>query len=185
MKKRIFRLDVILIIIALSILIGIVLGLIAKKIDKGIYPDDYSEIVEKYSLEFSVPENMIYATIKVESDFDKNACSNAGAIGLMQMLPSTYEWLADRLGESFKESKLYDPDTSIKYGTYYLQYLYARFGSWELASIAYNWGEGNLSSWLSENSYSDGDYEKIPVKETREYVKRINEARKMYSKLYD
>lgn len=185
MKRRIFRIDVVLIIIVLSILIGAIFGLIAKKIDKGIYPDDYSEIVEKYSLEYSVPEDVIYATIKVESDFDKNACSDAGAVGLMQMLPSTYEWLSGRLGEKANESQLYDPDTSIKYGTYYLQYLYARFGSWELASIAYNWGEGNLSKWLSENSYQEGDYEKIPVGETREYVKRINKARKMYFELYN
>ena len=102
----------------------------------------------------------------------------------MQMIPSTYEFLSKKLGETPVTSLLYDPQTNIKYGAYYLQYLYARFGSWELALAAYNWGEGNLSSYISENGYTEGDYKKIPVKETRNYVKKVLYLWEKYEQLY-
>ncbi len=185
MKKQIFTLKTVFAIIAISVLLGLLIGFAVHHISKLFYPDDYSNFIEEYSEKYSVPADLIYATIKAESNFDKKAKSEAGALGLMQMLPSTYKWLAEeKLDEKYKENGLYDPETSIKYGTYYLSYLHARFGSWELASIAYNWGEGNLSKWLKENDYKDGDYEKIPVGETRKYIEKINEYREKYSELY-
>ena len=81
----------------------------------------------------------------------------------MQVLPSTYEWLAKINGEIPFTSALYDPDTNIKYGTYYLQYLYSKFGTWEKALVAYNWGEGRLADFIEENGYEEGDYTLIPL----------------------
>ena len=113
------------------------------------------------------------------------AQSSAGAVGLMQIMPSTYEWLAQaKFKESADVSLLYNPEVNIRYGTYYLQYLYAKFGTWEKALIAYNWGEGNFMRFMEENGYTEGDYNSIPVAETRNYVKKVLHHWKKYEDLY-
>ena len=184
MRKKIFKTSVVLIILALSILLGFFVNLLLSAVDRIAYPKKYMDVVIRYSNEFSVPSELILATIKVESNFKTDALSSAGAVGLMQMLPSTCEWLAKSLGDDYDPSMLYDPETNIRYGTYYLQYLYSRFGSWEKASIAYNWGEGNFSNFLEENGYTEGDYSSIPVRETRNYVEKINKIKIKYQNLY-
>lgn len=183
--RSIFDARVVLIILISAILLGIFGDLILTGIDKLIYPDSYRELVEKYSKEYSVPAELIFAVIKVESDFTPDAKSSQGAIGLMQVLPTTYEYVAELLGERAFTPLLYDPETNIKYGTYYLQYLYSRFGSWERALAAYNWGEGNLKNYIDENGYDDGDYTRLPSKETRNYVGRVLDYREKYAELYD
>ena len=105
-------------------------------------------------------------------------------MGLMQLMPSTYEWLAEINGEIAFTSALYEPEVNIKYGTYYLQYLYSKFGTWEKALVAYNWGEGRLQNYIKENGYEDGDYTEIPVKETRNYVKKVLHHWEKYKELY-
>ena len=170
MKKNKHDARVFIIILILALVLGIVANFVIDAIYRLVYPEDYQQIVEKYAEAYSVPKELIFAVIKVESDFNPTDVSSAGAVGLMQMLPSTYEWLTTKLGDSYSQDDLYDPETNIKYGTYYLQYLYARFGSWEKAIIAYNWGEGNFSEFLSEEGYTEGDYDSIPVKETKNYV---------------
>ena len=86
---------------------------------------------------------------------------------------------------------LYDPETNIKYGTYYLSRLYNRFGDWDTALAAYNGGEGNVSEWLKDKKYSDDGIklktDKIPdeFSETKNYVKKVNKALKKYKELYN
>lgn len=184
MKRKIFNTSSVLIILVISILLGFFFSLITSTIEKGTYPKKYSDFVSKYAREYSVPEEIVYATIKIESNFDPDVVSHAGAIGLMQMIPSTCEWLSGKLGDEFDPNMLYDPETNIKYGTYYLQYLYSRFGSWEKASIAYNWGEGNFSKFLEEHGYRHGDYSSIPVKETRSYIEKVTKAKIKYQTIY-
>lgn len=185
MKKRIFKAQTVLIILIVALLLGALFDLVYRAAETNlIFPKKYSELVSKYSKEFSVPEELIYATIKVESGFKSDAVSSVGAIGLMQMLPETYEWLAEKRGEKYDPALLYDPDTNIRFGTYYLQYLYSRFGSWEKATIAYNWGEGNFSAFLASQKYIEGDYSSIPVAETRAYVEKVNNFKEKYKSLY-
>jgi soluble lytic murein transglycosylase len=160
------------------------LNLLIICVERIIYPEDYYELVELYSKKHAVPKELVFAIIKTESNFDKNAKSHAGAMGLMQMIPSTYEFLSSKLGETPVTSLLYDPETNIKYGTYYLQYLYSKFGSWELVLAAYNWGEGNLSRFIEANGYDEGDYKNIPVSETRSYVKKVLHRWEKYEQLY-
>lgn len=184
----------ILILIAVAIAVGFLFDFICTQIELKIYPkpDQYVEFIEKYSKEYGVSEEMIYAVIKTESGFDSSAVSNKGAVGLMQMMPSTFEWLtADILRENLDRGMLYDPETNIKYGTYYLSRLYNRFGDWDTAIAAYNGGEGNISEWLDDTKYSaDGkklDIEKIPdeFSETENYVKKVNRAMNKYKELYE
>ncbi len=183
--SRIYNTRVVIILLILAFIIGFFGNLILKGIEKLIYPKDYYDTVVKYSEKYGVPTELILAVIKVESNFDSSAKSSAGAIGLMQIMPSTYEWLAEGLGDPTFSSMLYSPDTNIKYGAYYLKYLYSKFGSWERAIIAYNWGEGNFSSFLENDGYTDGDYSSIPIKETRNYVKKVISYWEKYEDLYN
>lgn len=183
------RILVVSIIVVLSIILGIVADLIWDSIDKKIHPNDYLEYVRQYAYEYNIPESIIFAVIKVESDFDPDAESSAGARGLMQMLPSTFEWLTgeEHLNENLPKSKLFTPEVSIKYGTYYLNYLYHKFDcNWNTALAAYNGGEGNVAKWLQDPEYSDGNGNliEIPFKETKNYVEKVNKERDTYKKLY-
>lgn len=184
MNKSKHDIRIFVIILILALVLGIVANFVIDAIYRLIYPEDYQIIVEKYAKKYSVPKELVFAVIKVESNFDPNVVSSAGAMGLMQMLPSTYEWLTSKLGDEYSQDALYDPETNIKYGTYYLQYLYSRFGSWEKAIIAYNWGEGNFSDFLASEGYTEGDYNSIPAEETRNYVKKVMHHWKKYKELY-
>lgn len=181
-KTRDIRVFIIILVVAL--ILGVVANAVIDAIYRLVYPEDYHSFVRKYAEKYSVPEELVFAVIKVESNFDPNVVSSAGAMGLMQMLPSTYEWLTTKLADEYSQDDLFDPETNIKYGTYYLQYLYSRFGSWEKAIIAYNWGEGNFGEFLNSEGYTEGNYDSIPVTETRNYVKKVMHHWKKYNELY-
>lgn len=180
------------IVIALIILGALAISLLANLgislIKKKIFPDDYLEHVEKYASEYNIPEYVILAVIKVESDFDPNATSRAGAMGLMQMLPSTFTWLSsfEHLNENLSYYKLYDPEVSIRYGTYYLRYLFEKFHDWDTVFAAYNGGEGNVAKWLADPEYSDekGNLTHIPFPETKKYVEKVNFSLDIYRDTY-
>lgn len=178
-----------ILVICISISLGVVINEVWTFIERKTHPVSYDEIISKYSAEYGVPKYVIYATINVESGFDPEAVSSAGAIGLMQMMPSTFEWLTDdeHLDEHLTYLSLTDPEVSIRYGTYYLAYLYRKFDyNWDTAFAAYNGGEGNVAKWLEDSKYSDGNgnLTKIPFKETRSYVKKINDNIDIYIRLY-
>ncbi len=185
---------IVLIVLVVSILFGFLFDIALMAVEKRIYqkPEEYVPFVEQYAEEFGVPVDLVYAVIKTESGFDSSAVSRKGAIGLMQMMPATFEWLTDDiLREYLGIGMLYDPETNIKYGTYYLSRLYNRFGDWDTALAAYNGGEGNVSEWLRDKKYSDDGIklktDKIPdeFSETKNYVKKVNKALKKYKELYN
>ena len=183
------RYIIIISIIIGSILLGAIIDFSWGSIEKKISPQKYSDYVRQYAYEYNVPESLIYAVIKVESNFDPNAYSSAGAMGLMQMMPSTFnEMTSDKyLGEGLDSDELFDPEVSIRYGTYYLKYLHGYFeGNWDNALAAYNGGMGNVKKWLSDSEYSDGNgnLTYIPFEETRDYVKKVQNAREIYKELY-
>ena len=148
-------------------------------------PLPYKDIVFKYSDEYDVPPEVIYAVMRVESAFRSDAVSHAGAVGLMQLIEPTFEWLQTKTGETLDASAMYDPDTNIKYGTYLLGWLYGRYGNWKTAWAAYNAGIGRVNGWLEDTRYSkDGELYDIPIEETRNYVRRVDEEREEYLRLY-
>ena len=179
---------IIIAILIASALIALLWVRIDTAITKNNYPtpERYNEPVELYSEEYSVPQDLVYAVIKIESKFKSDAMSERGALGLMQMLPETFFWLSKKTGDCYEdENLLYNPDISIKYGTYYLSWLYSRYNSWETAVAAYNAGHGNVDDWLKSDEYSkDGTLIYIPFKETREYVEKVKKARETYKELY-
>ena len=179
------------VMIALIAVLAIGLGFLADFLitclEKNSYPREYAEYVEVYAEAYGVPEGLVYAVIRTESSFDSGAVSPVGAVGLMQLMPSTFEWLTDdMLFEHLESGMLYDPETNIKYGTYCLSYLYDRYGDWDLVLAAYNGGLGNVDKWLEDPAYADGEggLKKIPFKETRQFVARVTDAWEMYERLY-
>lgn len=152
---------------------------------KFSYPVKYEEYVEKYSREFGVEQNLVYAIIKTESSFNPDAVSSANAGGLTQITPETFEWLKTKLGEENKDLSLFDPETSIKYGAFFISYLLDEFGDTDTAVAAYHAGRGRVNGWLEDKELSpDGKtLAKIPVPETAHYVKKINKALNVYNNL--
>ena len=182
---------VILVTLVISIVFGFLFDFICTRIELSIYPkpSEYKSFVAEYSEKYRVPENIVYAVIKVESKFDSSAESSVGALGLMQIMPDTFSWLTnDRLGDRFSVGMLYDPETNIKYGVYYLSWLYDKYADWDITLAAYNAGPRNVDKWLEDPTVSDletGKLINIPFKETREYVKKVNKALGKYESLYD
>ena len=177
----------VLIILVLSVVIGFAFSGALTLLERVTHPREYREFVECYAAEYGVPESIVYAVIKSESGFDSSAVSRVGAIGLMQIMPDTFEWLTSLTGEECETGLLYDPETNIRYGTYLLSILYRSYGRWETAYAAYNAGMGNVNEWLDTPEYTDenGVLVEIPFKETRSYVRSVTAAREVYERLYD
>ena len=157
-----------------------------KSVMRIIYPMKFTEYVEKYSSEYGIDANLLYAVIKTESSFNPDAVSNADALGLTQITPETFDWLRMKLGEEDKNLSLSDPETSVKYGAFFLSYLLEEFGSTDTALAAYHAGRGRVNGWLGDKEISpDGkNLENIPVAETAHYVKKVNKALNAYNNLY-
>ena len=150
---------------------------------KLAYPVRFKNETIKYAAEYGFDSRLILAVIKTESGFNKDAKSGAGALGLMQLLPSTADFIADKIEYGkLKDGDLFVPEINIKLGCAYLRYLADKFGVLRLALYAYNAGEGNVASWLINPEYSrDGEsLYKIPFKETENYYIKVSRAERIY-----
>ncbi|MBR1739577.1 MAG: lytic transglycosylase domain-containing protein [Ruminococcus sp.] len=154
------------------------------------YPTKYEEYVLKYSKEYDCDPVLVFSVINVESKFDPEATSKAGARGLMQIMSDAYDWIKFRLddGREHTYDDMYDPELNIQYGTYYLSFLMERYdGSIDLTAAAYNCGLGQVDSWLAEGiiSAEDFDPEDIPegFGETEYYVKKVRRNYNEYKKI--
>lgn len=178
MKKKKRKVLVLLIFIIISIFL---VKIIYNNVLNFVYRKDYSEYVEKYSKIYEVDEKLIYAIIKNESNFDNQAVSSVGAVGLMQIMESTAEDVAKDL--QIEEYDLHSPEDNIKIGTKYFSYLLEKYEKPSLALAAYNAGFGNVDNWIKDGIIkSDGsDYENIPYKETNMYVRKILRDYEIYS----
>lgn len=129
---------------------------------------------------------LVYAVMKAESGFSESAKSSAGAVGLMQLLPSTAEFICRRNGLKFEPDRLTEGEYNVRLGRLYLAYLSDRFGETETALAAYNAGEGVVSKWLKDAAISpDGKkLAAIPYPETADFVKKVIKFRNFYKFLY-
>lgn len=141
------------------------------------FPRPYRGIVERSGLSPA----LAYAVMKAESNFEESAVSSAGAVGLMQLLPSTAQFIAERSGIPFLPERLTDGEYNTRLGCAYLAYLLERFEE-ETALAAYNAGEGTVQGWLSDPRCSEDGRTliRIPYAETRRYLKKISFFRKIY-----
>jgi soluble lytic murein transglycosylase len=142
------------------------------------YPLRYSEYVRVHAREHGLDPALMAAVIYQESKFRPDAQSSSGAIGLMQLTPSTAHGIAIRTGgDAFRTSDLYNPEINIRYGAWYLHNLFAKYHSERLVLAAYNAGQGNVDRWLAHD-------EPIQYAETRAYVSRVEHLKAIYRRAW-
>jgi soluble lytic murein transglycosylase len=152
------------------------------------YPRAYADQVTRYSKSFDIPNEIVWAIMRAESQYKRDVISPVGAMGLMQVMPNTALRVAQLLSdEKFEARKLMDPEPAIKIGSKYLQRLIKKFdGNMALVAASYNAGPHRVRSWLASFGQLDMDefIEHIPFLETRNYVKKVLLNYAVYSKLY-
>ena len=167
-------------------LLGCMCAFAGKTVMKTFYPQKYTDSVQTYADMFDVDERLVLAVIRTESSFDPDAVSDVGAKGLMQIMPDTLEWLCYRKGEYVSFETLSEPDTAIRFGTYFLHLLLEEFGDERAALAAYHAGRGSVLQWLSDPACSsDGKtLDTIPYPDTAHYVSKVERAKDVYQSLY-
>ena len=180
-----------ILVCGLIILILIVFLIVFKdKIQRIFYPKSYEEFVSMYSDEYGVDENLVFAVIKAESNFQEDAVSHKDALGLMQIMKETAEDVARKYNIEIdfnnSEREILNVQNNIKIGTKYLAVLLEKYKNMEVAVAAYNAGIGTVDNWIEKGIIkSDGsDIENIPYKETNNYVRKILRNYKVYQDLY-
>ena len=163
----------------------------------AIYPLKYEIEIKLNAQKFSVKPELVASIINAESKFKEKSISKKGAVGLMQLMPSTAKFAFEKLyGQEIEISQLYagkengilfDPAKNIEIGTFYLSYLFKKFNNLQLVICAYNAGEGKVRNWLSDERYSkDGQsLYKIPYKETSLYLEKVLRNLKVYEKKFN
>ena len=177
--------------VIIVLIIAILFVIFKDKLLKILYPKTYSEIISVYAEEYDVEENLIYAVIKAESNFESQAVSNRDAIGLMQIVEETAIDVAKKnnidIDTENIEEEILDIDNNINIGTKYLSTLLTQYGNIEVALAAYNAGIGTVNNWIEKQVIqADGsDIENIPYKETNNYVRKILRDYRIYNELYE
>ena len=143
------------------------------------YPLRYETIVPTHARNYRLDPALLAAVIYTESKFDANAHSDAGAIGLMQLLPDTAKGIALRTGgRRFVVADLYDPEINVRYGAWYLRHLLDRYHQDERTALAaYHAGQANVDKWRAEGVG-------IQFPQTRYYVDKVERLKRVYAKAY-
>ncbi|MDA0979172.1 MAG: lytic transglycosylase domain-containing protein, partial [Proteobacteria bacterium] len=148
------------------------------------FPVAYRDNFLAHAQRANIPVPWSMAIARQESAFMPDARSGAGALGLMQLLPSTAQLVARGIGVSYSDNtRLWEPDLNIKLGSHYLGSMLRRFNNNRiLASAAYNAGPGRVDRWLDPTIPFDVWIEVIPFSETRGYVQNILMFSTIYSR---
>ena len=156
------------------------------------HPLGYEPLIRQYASYYNLQSAYVAAIILNESDYNPKAVSSVGARGLMQLMPDTAEWIAGKLNDrTYSFEKMFDPETNIRYGCWYLNYLAGLFSGDPVAvTSAYHAGQGTVRGWLADGvSSTDGgktlNLETMPDGPTRKYARRVTNAYAIYDALYD
>lgn len=177
----------------LVVVAGVLYALYGEKgremLERTEYPLRYPEIVRGHAQQYDIDPALLAAVIYSESRFRPHVRSPQGAIGLMQLLPSTAKGIATRTGGSaFVASDLDDPEINVRYGSWYLRHLRQHYeglpNATTLALAAYNAGMANVDAWVANTK--PGQPLQIPpaFAETSDYLKGVEHARGIYERLY-
>lgn len=161
---------------------------LTEKMEKRTYPLFHTDIIVKEAAAYELDPYFVAAVIYCESSGRETVVSHKGATGLMQIMPKTGEWIAEKLEmDDYSEERLKEPEVNIRMGCWYLSYLFKRYeGNSVHALAAYNAGPGNVSKWLEDPQYTqDGQLTDIPFDETAAYVKKVLAAQEKYRELYE
>ena len=149
----------------------------------------WQDYIEKYAAQYNLQPAFVTAIIRNESSFRTAAESSVGARGLMQLMPDTAEWIAGKLDDtSYSFDRMYDAETNIRYGCWYLGYLSKLFhGDAMLVSAAYHAGQTTVTQWLSDPTKSaDGvslDLDALADGPTKQYIGRVTQTYGIYQSL--
>lgn len=181
------RLWIFALLVVLSAVICLTSALSYRSGLKLTHPVEYEKIVDENAQIYGVPKSLILAVIKTESNFQPDAQSDAGAQGLMQITPDTFAWLQTKLHVQCEAQAVFEPETAILFGTFFLQYLLEEFGDTQTALAAYHAGRGKVHEWLEDaaNSQDGKILTHIPSAETAHYVQKVCKAEARYHNLYE
>jgi soluble lytic murein transglycosylase len=182
----------------LGFLLGVVVAAVAvaatvapwadKAVQEVKLPLRHDDIIRQQAAEKSLDPALIAGVIYAESHF-RDQTSHAGAKGLMQLMPETADYIAEKSGgTAFEQGDLATPQVNISYGSWYLRYLLQKYdGNEVLALAAYNAGEGKVDEWVAVASTRGEPFRAarhIPFAETRNYVEKVLDARMKYRRTY-
>lgn len=146
----------------------------------------YQDYIEYYSAYYELNPAFVAALIYRESHYDPNAVSSVGAQGLMQLMPDTVEWMADKLGIANPDP--HDPETNIRMGTRYLNYLSNKFdGNPIYVACGFHAGAGNVESWIEKGYFADPEnpqISEIPMDDSQHYARKVIESYAVYLQHY-
>ena len=152
------------------------------------YPVAYTDLIRQNAVQYKLDPYLVQSIMRCESSNDPNAVSHVGAIGLMQIMPDTGEWIGHKIDPELAYSldMLNDPATNIEYGCWYLNFLSERFDGNVMEMIAaYNAGHGTVKNWLEDARFStDGELITIPYEDTANYYQNVMKAYENYTTLY-
>lgn len=189
-QKRSAWVPVTAVLLALALAGILLFAALQEKIERWEYPQRYEAYVEYYAGKYGIDPMILYAFIRTESNFDPAADSDAGARGLMQITEVTFDWIKTKIAptEVLTFDDLYDPETNIRFGTYFVSYCLKRYDNHlPTAAAAYHNGVGAVDTLLTEAQYSsDGiTLDRYPYPQMRQYVKKITESYQRYSEIYN
>ena len=189
--RRLRKVSVIAAIVVLALgIAGLTVWLVLERQPEiGIqsYPVAYEDWIRSYAAQNEISPAYVAGVILAESSYRSDAVSSANAQGLMQLLPDTAQWVAGKLGETYAEGCLFDPETNIRYGCWYLGFLMRRFGGdMRKATAAYHAGQGTVDKWLANPEYSEDGVTLtvIPSSATDTYVQRVLKYYEKYDEIY-
>ncbi len=174
--------------ILLAILLGVFLLINSPVIWKWMYPVKFEAEIQQASKRYQVDPFLILAIIRTESNFDANQISKKGAVGLMQVMPQTADWVIRQAAfDPMAIEYLNQPKVNIDVGAWYLSFLLKQYrGDMVMAIAAYNAGPGNVNTWVKHQRWEGTreTIEDIPYGETRHYVQRVLYYQKRYQEIY-
>ena len=155
------------------------------------YEGDIKRWIGEYAAKNNLHTAFVASIILNESSFSPTAESRLGARGLMQLMEDTAQWINDQYlhEEGYTFRRMYDPETNIRFGCWYLGYLSRQFrGDPVAVTAAYHAGQNNVRAWLSRPEVSpDGKtlaLSAIPTQDTRQYAERVMRDYAIYDALY-
>lgn len=190
MRKRFKNSLIIITIIALSFGCGWVFDTLFTVYQEKTHPQKYHQEILRFSDEAGIPTvvHQIFATVKVRSDFDSSLVSEDGKIGLFQLTSEQYYSIGEKLGAVTDHGLLYEPNTNLRFGIFWMSELYTKYGPDDNAVFAAMYaGETAVDTWLADPTLTDeyGLLISIPDEETEKYVKKVSKTTEIYKDLYN
>jgi soluble lytic murein transglycosylase len=182
-------------IVSLILLIALVGLITSNPFWRWMYPIGYSADIQQAARAAHVDPLLVASVIRVESKFHNDDVSHAGAVGLMQLMPGTADWIRMKMRQNGDQDpalqgasvNLQEPRTNIRIGSWYIHYLVKNFNGNSVAAIAaYNAGPRRVGDWLKNGTWNGRleDVGQIPVGETRHFVDRVFYNYTLYKRIY-